>query len=298
MDLPDLESLRCFLAAAERQHFRSAARDVGLSPAAFSDRIKRLEEGLGAPLFDRTTRLVALTAAGERLLPEARACLERARACAAAVRADDRSAPYTLTLGTRFELGLSWLLPALPALQAAQPERTIHLMFGQSGELMRRLLAGEVDAFVSSTRLTQGGLAYAVLHPEAYAFVAAPALLAARPLREAADAAQHTLIDADASAPLFRYLLDGLGEVDAWPFAHVELMGTIAAIRARALGGHGVAVLPTYYVAEELAAGRLSRLLPEAPLREDAFRLIWREGSPRDPRLRELAEELRALPLR
>ena len=53
--LPDLDSLRCFITAAEQRHFRSAARAVGLSPAAFSDRIKRLELGLGASLFSRTT---------------------------------------------------------------------------------------------------------------------------------------------------------------------------------------------------------------------------------------------------
>jgi hypothetical protein len=59
----DLESLRCFVHAAAELSFRVAAKACALSPAAFGDRIRRLEEDLGAPLFERTTRKVTLTAA-------------------------------------------------------------------------------------------------------------------------------------------------------------------------------------------------------------------------------------------
>jgi len=166
MNLPDIDSLRCFVAAAEKQHFRAAARAVGLSPAAFSDRIKRLEEQLGATLFERTTRTVYLTAAGGRLLPVARACLAQARVCMESVAEAGRIPPYDLMIGTRFELGLSWLLPALDALKGKRSERTLHLSFGQSVDLMRRLRAGERDAIISSTRLAQSGLTSAILHPE------------------------------------------------------------------------------------------------------------------------------------
>ncbi|MFT4977214.1 MAG: LysR family glycine cleavage system transcriptional activator [Myxococcota bacterium] len=285
--LPDVDSLRCFVAAAERQHFRLASRAVGLSPAAFSDRIRRLEESLGASLFDRTTRSVAMTAAGERLLPEARRCLEAARACQESVADLDRPTRYTLTIGTRFELGLSWLVPALDLLQVRQPERTVQLSFAQSLDLMARLRSGELDAFVSSIRLSGQGLRYAVLHDEDYVFIGTPRLLAAA----------HTLVDVDASLPLFRYLLDGLGEFDEWPFPRRELMGTIAAIRARVLAGRGVAVLPRYFVQPDLDAGRLVRILPEVTIPSDVFRLIWSESNPQTQRLRLLAEELREIPL-
>ena len=68
MDL-DLDSLRCFDAAATTLRFRAAAARVHLSAAAFSDRIRRLEESLDVSLLRRTTRKVALTDAGQRLLP-------------------------------------------------------------------------------------------------------------------------------------------------------------------------------------------------------------------------------------
>src|SRR5262247_2851989 len=107
--LPDLESLRCFEVAARHANFRRAARQVHLSPAAFGDRIRRLEEQLGTPLFDRTTRKVELTIAGERVLAQARRVLEEAARCFEVAR--DPNAPRTIemTVGTRFELGLSWI---------------------------------------------------------------------------------------------------------------------------------------------------------------------------------------------
>src|SRR5689334_25354523 len=58
------ESLRCFLAAARLLNFRNASRAVALTPAAFGQRIRQLEEQLGVELFARTTRSVSLTERG------------------------------------------------------------------------------------------------------------------------------------------------------------------------------------------------------------------------------------------
>src|SRR6266478_6023414 len=181
----DLESLRCFEAAATHLTFRVAAKAVALSPAAFGERIKRLEDQLATPLFARTTRRVALTPAGERLLPHARRLLDDAERCAEIVRADAAPAPYQLTVGTRYELGLSWLTPALRSLRARQPERTINLAFGDSADLLARVRNGLLDCAVTSTRLALAGLAYATLHDEDYVFVGAAATLARHPLRRA-----------------------------------------------------------------------------------------------------------------
>ncbi|MDI1450594.1 LysR family transcriptional regulator [Polyangium sp. 6x1] len=297
--LPDLESLRCFLAAARHLNFRVAARAVALSPAAFSDRIQRLEDTLGAPLFDRTTRRVALTAAGERLVPEAQRCLDQARRCGEVVlREDGAPMPYELTIGTRFELGLSWLVPALDALTAARPERRLHLSFGDTPDLVRQAQRDVIDAFVSSARLSDAGFSYARLHEERYVFVGQRQLLARRPLADREDCAAHTLLDAQRDLPLFRYFLDTRPGSEDWAFRRVEVLGTIGAVRLRALAGAGVAVLPHYFVASDLRRGRLVPILPKAKLPSDWFRLVWREGHPREAALRKLAEDLVARPLR
>ena len=102
----DLDSLRCFEAAATTLSFRAAASRIGLSPAAFSDRIRRLEDQLQVRLFDRTTRRVALTAAGQRLLPQSRRTLAEAALCGPAARDQSKELPVELVVGTRYELGL------------------------------------------------------------------------------------------------------------------------------------------------------------------------------------------------
>lgn len=293
MDI-DLDSLRCFDVAATTLRFRAAAARVHLSPAAFSDRIRRLEEGLGAALLSRTTRQVSLTEAGHRVLPLAREILSKVERLRGAAEETARPLPYELVIGTRYELGLSWLCPALAPLGRRRPERTIHLYNGDTPDLLRRLERGELDAVVASMRLTSPRLAYAALHPEDYVFVSA-----GRGLRRREDAAGATLVDVSSDLPLFRYFLDALADAEPWPFARVEYMGGIGAIRRRVLdGGSRVAVLPRYFIAPDLAAGRLVRLMPKVRPRSDSFRLVWRVGHPREAELVELATELRALPLR
>jgi len=71
----DLRRLRYFVAVAEAQHFGRAARRLHMSTPPLSQRIRELEAEIGTPLFERTSRRVALTAAGDRLLGEARSVL-------------------------------------------------------------------------------------------------------------------------------------------------------------------------------------------------------------------------------
>ncbi|AKU92463.1 LysR family transcriptional regulator [Vulgatibacter incomptus] len=297
MMLPDLESIRCFEAAATHLNFRKAAATVALSPTAFSDRLHGLEELLGAPLFVRTTRRVALTDAGERLLTHARRLLADAAACHA-VAHDESAPPFELTIGTRFELGLSWLTPALETLRRAQPSRTIHLRFGDANDLLSQVRDGVLDACVTSSRFSGKAFRYDPLHPEQYIFVGAASALRERAFRGPADAAHHTLLDLAADLPLFRYLQDAAGPGVRWPFARNEYLGSIAAVRFRVLEGAGVAVMPRYFIQDDLERGRLRPLLPTLPLQADSFRLVWRSSHAREDDLFALSAELRAIPLR
>lgn len=288
----DLDSLRCFSAAAATLNFRAAAGRVALSPGAFSDRIAGLEEELGVALFVRSTRQVRLTDAGTRLLAHARTVIEQADRCREVALGTGRPAPYELTVGTRFELGQSWLCPALGPLRAARPERTVHLYVGDGPDLLARVERGALDAAVLSARLPSARLDYATLHAEDYVFVGTDPCVGGP-----ADAHRVALLDVSPDLPLFRYLLDALPDGAPWRFAGNEYLGAIGNIRQRVLAGAGVAVLPEYFVRADLAAGRMRQLMPELCLRSDAFRLVWRAGHPLADRLLGLADELRELPL-
>jgi DNA-binding transcriptional LysR family regulator len=295
--LPDLESLRCFQAAAIRLNFRAAARAVSLSPAAFSDRIQRLESQLGCPLFIRTTRRVSLSPDGERLLPQAQKALAEAARCVEMVGTGEATT-YELTLGTRWELGMSWLFPAIQELERLKPHQRLHLAFGNGAPLLERLVRGQIDAVVGSMRITGGKLEYVPLHEERYCFVGSPQTLARRPLQTPKDAAFHTLVDTAESHDLFRYWLDRAPSQESWIFGKTRFLGTIAAIAQWVLEEDGVAVLPHYFVEPELKAGRLIEILPEVQPANDWFRLIWLQGHPREQELREIGTQLRQEPLR
>ncbi len=300
-NLPDLDSLRCFVAAAELLRFRAAARRVALSPAAFSERLRRLEEVIGAKLFDRTTRTVALTTAGQRMLPFARDLLQRAASCSSVALGEGAPIPFALTIGSRYELALSWLCPALSDLAVQRPERTLHICLGDAPDLMARLRAGDIDAAVLSSRLVEPGLEERALHKERYVFVGAP------------DSRREVLIDVSPDLPLFRYLLEALNQrrvtgasskkgskktqLEPLGFDRYMYMGGIGVIRNRVLAGIGVAVLPEYFVQQDLREKRLTLLMPDLELQADTFRLIWRRGNPQKHELLELAETLRTLPL-
>lgn len=276
--LPSLDSLRCFVAAARLLRFRAAAKSLALTPAAFGQRVKQLEEALGAPLFERTTRKVTLTGAGLRLLPAAERAISAAADCARAVRGGAGLPEAEITLGTRHELGISWIVPQLDRIAKRYPTLSVHLYFGSGPDLVLRVRTMEIDCAVTSARFTDPKIAEIRLHREDYAFVGAPSLLARTPLRRPEDAEAHTLLDISAELPLFRYLRDAGADLR---FGRVARLGTIAAIRARALEGAGVAVLPRYFVERDIKKKALVRALPKVTPAHDHFRLIFRGDDPR-----------------
>jgi len=285
--------LRCFVAAAEHLNFRRAATEVALTPAALSQRIKQLEDMLRCVLFERSSRHVALTPAGQALLERARPALAALRTCAEV--ADAKPSRVRVVVGTRFELVLSWLVPNLIELREQRPTWHVDLLFGSGPEILARLEQTQVDAIVTSAPVADADWEAEVLHPESYALVAAPALLARVPFATATDAARHTILDVDGALPLLRYassVCPGLVFGDLWR------CGTGAAIHELVRAGQGVAVLPQHMVREDVDAGGLVRVLPELELLTDTFRLIYRKSSPQAATLRELAAWLRTRPLR
>ena len=297
MSLPPIDALQCFLAASRTLNFRAAAQATALSPAAFSDRIRHLEEHLGVRLFQRTSRSVRLTDAGLLLVPRAEHAIAAAAACGALATGEARKPVMDLVMGTRHELGMSWLLPALPVLRADQPWITFHLYFGSGSDILLRVRSLEIDCAVTSSRFDDPRLAAIVLHQETYSLVASPALLKRLPLSDPQDARNHSLVDIAQGLPLYRYFVEGRS-APRLPFARRISMGTISAIRAVVLAGDGVAVLPNYYIAKDVAQKRLAIVFPRTKLLTDAFRLVFRGDDPRRATYAALAERLAGIPLR
>ncbi len=297
-DIPTIDSLLAFSEVARWLSFRAAARALALTPTALGQRVRQLEERVGRPLFLRTTRRVSLTEAGLALVPAAQAAIAATGDCLRAGRGETGPPPQDLVVGTRHELGMSWIMPLLPLVRRARPELTLHVYFGSGPDLLLRVRAGEVSCAVGSMRVDDPALDSVRLHREDYVFVAAPMLLRRRPLRRAADAERHTLIDERPALPLFSYWRDAAGGAMPLRFGRVIHFGTIAAIRAGVLAGDGVAVLPHYLVDGDLRARRLAVVFPRVRPLHDYFRLIFRADDPRAALYRALGALMATVPLR
>jgi len=295
--LPPIESLQCFLAAAATNNFKRAARTCHLSPSAFGQRIRQLEAHLDASLFERTTRRVELTNAGKRLLPAVTKALRSIDDLHALAHDSSQVVPRTLTVGTRHELGVSWLSPMLYQLEESVPGLTLHLYFGSGTEFWERLESGRIDAAVSSARLPSRRFAFQQLHEERYWMVAATALLQKQPIRDVRSLTKHLLVDTNPGLPLTRYWLDATPEHTHAQFQDARYLGTIAAVRDHVVRGQGVAVLPEYFVRQHVKAGTLKRLFPRKKLLSDHFRLVYLPENVDAAVIKKLAATMRKTPL-
>jgi len=141
----EIRQLAYFAAVAEELSFGRAAERLHIVQPAVSQQIRRLERELGVPLFDRSSRHVRLTAAGERLLPEARAVLAavgRVRQVAADVAA---GVGGILRVGTSQGLG-ERLDRTLEELRKTAPGLQVRLISAPAAERVARVRAGELDA--------------------------------------------------------------------------------------------------------------------------------------------------------
>lgn len=146
----ELHQLRYFLAVVEEGTFSAAAQAVRISQSGVSTQIQKLERELGVVLIDRTPRRVALTAAGARLVPYARAAVAAVEDVAAA--AHDIRGLVVGSLRVAVVTGLAWppLFDALAAVHREHPGVDLRLHEGNSADLIDQVRDGRVDVAVAA----------------------------------------------------------------------------------------------------------------------------------------------------
>ena len=153
----ELHQLRYFVAVAEERHFTKAARGLRVAQPSVSRAIRVLEEELGTPLFHRMTGNVALTPAGETLLPWARRVLADIDGATGEVRelADLRRG--RLAVGATPSLTITLLPPALAKFHVAFPGIELVLHEAGSRDLVAELEQGALDVAVLGLSLAVPG---------------------------------------------------------------------------------------------------------------------------------------------
>jgi len=156
-DQIELRHLRYFLAVAETLHFSRAARRLGMAQPPLSQQIKRLEQLLGHALFERTTRGVKLTPAGQLLARRARSTMEKVDEDLAQVRRLGRGEEGTLTVGFSGSVMFTELPAAIQSFRHRYPKVELRLRELVTSAQIAALLNGQIDlAFLRDGDPTEG----------------------------------------------------------------------------------------------------------------------------------------------
>ncbi|MEU5788911.1 LysR family transcriptional regulator [Micromonospora purpureochromogenes] len=140
-----LHQLKYFVAVAEVRHFTQAAELVGITQPSLSKQIHALETDLGAPLFERVRGNIALTAAGEVLLPLAKRILADVDTATREVQELVGLRRGRVRLGATPSLATSLAPPVLRRFRDAHPTVDLRVEEGGSQDLVRDLLRGDLD---------------------------------------------------------------------------------------------------------------------------------------------------------
>jgi LysR family glycine cleavage system transcriptional activator len=250
--LPPLNALRAFEAAGRLGSFKEAAAELHVTHGAVSQHVRALEEWLGASLFERHNRRVALTPAAKAYLAEIGPLFEQLSQATARYGFPE-TVSRTLSVNAPATFTLRWLVPRLAKFRAAHPGVDVKVeTSNESLESLREIY----DVVVRGGPDTFYGYSMRPFLSEERIPVCSPALLQRLPLRTPDDLRQHTLLHTS-SLPrvwpdwLASARIPALSPAAALTFDHFYL--TLQA----AIDGIGIAMGPTALVADDLAAGRL-----------------------------------------
>jgi len=280
----NLNDLSAFLAVARERSFTRAAAKLGISQSALSHTIRELEARLGIRLLTRTTRSVAPTAAGERLLGTMGPRLEEIETELASLRAmgGKPAGNIRITAGEHAADAVLW--PALAKFLPKYPAIKVELIVDYG---LTDIVAERYDAGVrTGEQLAKDMIAVRIGPDMRMAVVAAPSYFASRPRpKRPQDLTDHDCIN---------LRLPTYGGVYAWEFekngremkVRVEgqlVFNNIALRLAAALAGLGLAYLPEDQVRTPIADGRLIRVLADWCPKFTGYHLYYpsrRQGTP------------------
>lgn len=251
--LPPLNALRAFEAAARHSSFTRSAHELHVTQAAISHQVKTLEIFLGCRLFERRTRALSLTDEGRALWPVA------SGAFASLLEASERIRSGTLgrhlSVSVLPSFAARWLVPRLRRFRRRHPEIELHL---QPSPALADLARGEADVAIRWGRGRYSGLSVQRLMGDALFPVCSPDLLRGpKRIRQAGDLLQQILLHDDNDDDWPEWL--AAAGVDKPELPRGMFFSDASLMLQAAADGLGVALGRKVLVAGDLKSGRLVR---------------------------------------
>jgi DNA-binding transcriptional LysR family regulator len=281
MDIVDrLTSMTVFAKVASTRSFSGAARELGISQATASKHVQTLECWLGTRLLHRTTRRVALTAAGESFYNQCARILEDMEAARASARAD---APVrgSMRITAPIAFGTTRLGPLVVDFLLQHPELSLNV------ELSDRsvdLVEEGYDLGIRTTPSAVAGLVTWPLMALDYILCAAPSYIQSHgmPTEPQQLSEHHCIIGTDSAAPSWTFS-GPLGEAEIPIYGRLQINNALLR-RSAARAGAGILMSADYLVSDDISNGRLVRVLPDhkpTPGTIHAVSPAYRAGSPK-----------------
>jgi DNA-binding transcriptional LysR family regulator len=289
--LPDFEGLAVFAKVVELRSFAAAAGELAMSKATVSKAVGRLEERLGARLFNRTSRRLALTDAGQKLSERATRLLADGEAAENEALSQAVAPRGLVRLAVPMTFGVSAVAPILPEFLGQYPDVTIDLHLSDA---MVDLIGEGFDMGLRIASLPDSSLIARRLCPMPRYTVASPAYLKryGRPTHPMQLAEHRCLGYAYRSTANLWHYTNAAGEQASVRPGGPLRVNNGEALMPALLAGLGIADLPDFIVGKAIASGEVEVLFKGWKQAESSVHLVMPPGGPRPARVEVLANFL------
>lgn len=288
----NLNRLAVFVAVIEAGSLTAAAERLGIAKTMVSAHMQRLEAEVGASLLIRTTRRISVTEAGSAFYE---ACRQILSVADEALQALDQGGVLhgTLRVATPIDYGAIVVAPVLVALREQHPALNIELV---SADRLVNLVAEGIDVAIRVGRLADSSHRAVRLSTFCRWLVASPAFVAAHgePTTFAAATGLPFIGNAVLPTPLTVQLEHASGKKQTVRFNTGFLADTAPACRAAALAGGGLAALTDFSIGEDVAQGRLVRLMPDWATPATGIHALFPSARYTAPKVRVFVDALKA----
>jgi DNA-binding transcriptional LysR family regulator len=263
MQKASLAELDAVIAVARRGNFRAAALELGMSSSALSHAVAGLEARMGVRLFNRTTRSVSLSAAGDQFVAQVAPALAEIRGAMDAVNIHRDTPAGTLRINTSVGAARMILAPLILEYLKLYPEMRVDLV------TEGRLIDIVVDGFDAGIRIEEAVprdmIAVPIGGPIRSIVVGSPAYFEGRTKPQTpGDLLQHQCIRARmASGAIYRWEFERRGEAMEIDVPGALSLDEMTLMHEAARAGVGLAYLSEWTVKADLASGRLVQVLDD-----------------------------------